>query len=224
VSKAGLHYTRNAGDLWAITSYFNPIGYKRRLENYKLFREYLKLPLVTVELAYGPDFELKDEDAEVLVQLRGKDILWQKERLLNIALQTLPPSCKKVAWVDCDVVFTADDWAERTCRLLDRSILVQLFNRIYHVRRNWRPGDDWQQPPCELRHSVAFWSQRAFLPLPAWGANSSSSSRLLVLYGQHDESCWRSSTSTTPASWVEGTVLLPVRLTGASRKQSSISR
>src|SRR5437867_4278139 len=85
----------------------------------------------------------------------GTDILWQKERLLNLALRTLPPSCKKVAWIDCDVVFQADDWAERTSRLLDRFMLVQPFTDVYHVRRDWRPGADLQ-PTCELRHSVPF--------------------------------------------------------------------
>ena len=47
-----------AGDLWAITSYYNPLAYRRRRENYRIFRQRLKVPLLTVELAYGPDFEL----------------------------------------------------------------------------------------------------------------------------------------------------------------------
>ena len=68
----------DAGGLWAITSYFNPIGYRRRPANYRLFRERLNVPLVTVELAYGPDFELTQSDADILVQLRGEDVLWQK--------------------------------------------------------------------------------------------------------------------------------------------------
>ena len=43
-------------DLWAITSYFNPAGYRRRLANFKTFRKHLQLPLVAVELAFGLDF------------------------------------------------------------------------------------------------------------------------------------------------------------------------
>jgi hypothetical protein len=50
--------SRGAEGLWAITSYFNPMKYQRRRANYRLFRERLGVPLVTVELAYGPDFEL----------------------------------------------------------------------------------------------------------------------------------------------------------------------
>src|SRR5919204_6369439 len=112
-------------DLWAITSYFNPMGYRRKLANFKVFREHLTIPLVAVELAYGRDFELGASEAEIIVQLRGGDVLWQKERLLNLALQALPASCRKVAWLDCDLVFASPDWAERTSQLLEQFMLVQ---------------------------------------------------------------------------------------------------
>ena len=102
-----------AGDLWAITSYFNPLSYRRRRDNYRIFRDRLGVPLLTVELAYGPQFELGESDADILIQRRGGDVLWQKERLLNIALDALPGSCTKVAWIDCDVVFGEQDWPER---------------------------------------------------------------------------------------------------------------
>jgi hypothetical protein len=38
--------------MWAITSYFNPAGYKLRLSNYRKFRANLGTPLVTVELSF----------------------------------------------------------------------------------------------------------------------------------------------------------------------------
>ena len=129
-------------DLWAITSYFNPAGYRRRLANYRLFRERLIVPLVTVELSYRDDFALDDKDAEVLVHLRGKDILWQKERLLNIALNALPDSCRKVVWLDCDVIFETDDWPSRTSLLLDRSMFVQPFSHLYHSPGDWGPDEE----------------------------------------------------------------------------------
>jgi hypothetical protein len=87
----------NADGLWPITSYFNPIGYRRRLSNFRAFRERLNVPLVAVELTYGSDFELQEQDADILIQLRGGTVLWQKERLLNLALQALPTHCRKVA-------------------------------------------------------------------------------------------------------------------------------
>ena len=112
--------------LWAITSFFNPLGYRRRRENYQVFRRHLNLPLVAVELAYR-EFELQATDAEILVQLRGRDVMWQKERLLNVALQHLPPECTAVAWLDADVILDHPNWPAETCQILDRYPLVQLF-------------------------------------------------------------------------------------------------
>ncbi|HET8974879.1 MAG TPA: hypothetical protein VFN63_16510 [Pseudolabrys sp.] len=127
--------------LWAITSYFNPMHYERRRTNYQLFRKSLKVPLVAVELAYGRNFELAETDADILVQLRGKDVMWQKERLLNLALSALPPTCRKVVWMDCDVIFDSEDWAERVSYLLDHSLLVQAFSDAHHLSPNWNSRD-----------------------------------------------------------------------------------
>ena len=124
--------------LWAITSYFNPCGYKARLANYRLFREHLNVPLVTVEAALGGRFELGLEDAEILVQQHARDVLWQKERLLNLALEYLPPECSDVAWLDCDVVFDSDDWPERTSAALGRYSLVQLYSERCNLDREAR--------------------------------------------------------------------------------------
>jgi hypothetical protein len=122
-------------DFWAITSYFNPVGYRGRLANYHAFRERLKVPLVAVELAYGSRFELVEGDADILIQLRGADVMWHKERLLNVALKAVPGACRKVAWLDCDILFESDAWAEAASRLLDRMPLVQLFGEVHYMPR-----------------------------------------------------------------------------------------
>jgi hypothetical protein len=131
------HSRRDAGCLWAITSYFNPAGFRRKLANYRLFRERLIVPLVTVELAYGPNFELKEGDADILVQIRGRDVMWQKERLLNLALQALPNDCKNVVAVDCDIIFGTDDWPERVNRVLQQSVILQPYSHVHDLPRDW---------------------------------------------------------------------------------------
>jgi hypothetical protein len=132
---------RTGGALWAITSYYNPIGYHRRPENYRLFRQRLNLPLVTAELGYGGAFELGRGDADILIQRPAVDVLWQKERLLNVALAALPPSCTKVVWIDCDVFFTDPGWAEALERLLDDAAVVQPFARVNYLSQAWTPAD-----------------------------------------------------------------------------------
>jgi hypothetical protein len=127
------------GSLWAITTYFNPAGYQRRRQNYRLFRERLALPLVTVELSFQGGFELRPGDADILVQIRGGSIMWQKERLLNIAAKQVPGECRKIAWVDCDVVFTDDGWPERASEALEDVVLLHLFQECSDLPRDARP-------------------------------------------------------------------------------------
>jgi hypothetical protein len=143
-------------NLWAITSYFNPVGYERRLHNYHTFRRHLTVPLVTVELAYRDEFDLQPDAADILIQLRGKDVLWQKERLLNLALAKLPEHCDSVAWLDCDVVFEREEWAEQATRGLERFPLLQPFLSVYE------PSADGPVQPtrlpldARLGHSLAY--------------------------------------------------------------------
>jgi len=133
---------KRSGNFWAITCYFNPIGYRRRLDNYRRFRERLAVPLVTVELSQNDDYHLRAEDADILVQIKCPDLLWQKERLLNIGLQSLPRHCDMIAWLDCDVVFESDDWADRAGALLESYKIVMPFKRMYELPKNGRPEDN----------------------------------------------------------------------------------
>ena len=149
-------YFADAGPLWAITSFYNPNGYWRRRHNYRLFRHHLQVPLLTVELAFAGGYELADADAEILIRCSGGDVLWQKERLLNIALDRLPPSCRQVVWVDCDVLFQRPDWAQALSRQLELTPLVQPYSRAVHLRRDaplgrWPADDDI----LYIRESVA---------------------------------------------------------------------
>lgn len=107
--------------------------YRRRLRNFRRFRQHLTAPLAVVELAYADHFELRQNDAERLIQIRGKDILWQKERLLNIALENLPPTCRYVAWLDADIVFTDDDWVRSACRMLEDVPLIQPYHHVQEL-------------------------------------------------------------------------------------------
>src|ERR1700751_935461 len=87
---------------WAVTTYFNPLHYRRRRTNYYAFRTALRIPLLTVELGYDNRFELGPNDADRLVQISGTDLLWQKERLLNLALDHFTLEASIITWLDCD--------------------------------------------------------------------------------------------------------------------------
>jgi hypothetical protein len=123
-----------SSDLCAVTCYYNPEGYRSKLRNYSIFEERLGVPLVVVECALGGvGFELSDRAGVVCV--RGRDVMWQKERLLNVAIQNVPSVFSKIAWLDCDVLFTNPQWAEETSRLLDRYPVVQPFSDVVRLER-----------------------------------------------------------------------------------------
>jgi hypothetical protein len=189
-----------SASLWAITCYFNPMDYKTKLENFRIFRKYLSVPLVAIELAYDRDFELAHGDAELLIQLRGKSVLWQKERLLNVALDELPRSCTHVAWLDCDLIFLDEDWPERATELLRTSQLVQLFGSVHYLPPGTEPHPSgpivamFDRPGLarlvsEGRHFSSAYDDRSFNRLPgsaspghAWASHR----QLLADHGLYD--------------------------------------
>lgn len=132
----------DSNKLWGISAYFNPMHWRRRRENYHVFRRHLNVPLVTVELGYDGCFDLQPGDADILVQLPGHDVLWQKERLLNLALARVPEDCAAVAWLDCDILFERVDWVQHACSLLEDAALVQLYSEVVDLPLDWRPEFD----------------------------------------------------------------------------------
>ncbi|HKX19636.1 MAG TPA: hypothetical protein VJT33_16670 [bacterium] len=142
------------GRLWAITCYFNPIHYRRRMANYRAFRQHLTVPLVTVELSFDGRFDLEDGDADVLIRIGRGTILWQKERLLNIALASIPRWCDYVAWLDCDIIFDGDDWTVRAAEALERCDLVHLFHERYDLPSHVRADDVFSWTGLPTAYSV----------------------------------------------------------------------
>jgi len=130
--------TRCAADtLWVVTAYFNPAHYRSRADNYAVFRAAIErsgLPLLTIECAFdATDFTLPRSSD--VIHVRSPDVLWQKERLLNLAIDRLPAACRYVAWVDGDTLFENPDWAAETVQMLDRYPVVQAFEGAVRLPR-----------------------------------------------------------------------------------------
>jgi hypothetical protein len=128
-----------AAMLWALTSYFNPMRYQRRRQNFRRFRERLQVPLLAVELGYGGRFELERGDADLLLQIPGNDVLWQKEKLLNAALPSLPAQCDAVACIDCDILFGDAHWTAKARAVLQEHPMAQAFSRVHQLDPAWTP-------------------------------------------------------------------------------------
>ncbi len=126
-----------ADDLAVITCFFNPGGYRNKRENYERFMEPLRaggLHTLTVECAFGSDpFELPA--GEGVLHVRGGSLMFQKERMLNLALPYLPPAFTKVAWLDADVVFERADWPKAASAALEEHVVIQPFEECYRLPR-----------------------------------------------------------------------------------------
>ena len=146
--------------LWAITSYFNPGGYRSRRENYKIFRKHLNVPLLTIELSFNGHFDLKPSDADVIVKKQSSNVMWQKERLLNIALRYLPETCEQVAWLDCDIILKDPEWSKRTCQALVHYPLVQPFQKVYELSPGSHPAKTQIKSTDPDGYSIAYLLER----------------------------------------------------------------
>ncbi len=121
-------------DLAAIVCYFNPQKYKSRKLNFEKFyqnfqRHYSRVPLLVVELEVaGGGFEL--EGLARTIRLSARDVLWHKERLLNIGIEKLiQEGFKNIAWLDGDILFSDPYWPERLVVELESKSVCQLFSQ-----------------------------------------------------------------------------------------------
>jgi hypothetical protein len=117
-------------DLAAVCCHFNPCHYGSRLRNYWEFRKALArsaIPLLTVELAFADEaFEIP-ADRDVL-RIRGGDVMWQKERLLQIGAERLvDQGFRALVFLDADVIFENSDWPAVVSAALGRHRVVQCF-------------------------------------------------------------------------------------------------
>ena len=120
----------------AITSFYNPSASKMRLKNFKEFRRMLGIELITVELSFNGVFELNEKDSDYLIQIKKGARVWQKEKLINIALNQLPKNITAVAWIDADIIFENNDWHKEAIEALREFKLIQLYTEV-----NELPGD-----------------------------------------------------------------------------------
>ncbi len=130
---------KTAAEIYGITAYFNPQGIPLLKTNYANFRERLLrqgLKLLVIELSNGEtSFDLDKKDAEIVIQVKSKSVLWHKERLLNIGLQNLPKTCTEIVWLDADILFLDNDWVNKTSQLLKTYNILQPFSTVIRLKQ-----------------------------------------------------------------------------------------
>ncbi len=118
-----------------IMTHWNPAGFRRPGQTLRESLGYLRRPAQVMEVVY------EDRYAEIqgstVIPAGPRSVLWQKERLINLAVERLPPSVSWVAWVDHDLVWESDQWVEAAVRMLRGGMdCVQLFDKIKYLARD----------------------------------------------------------------------------------------
>ncbi len=123
-------------DLCVISCFFNPCAYRSRVDNFMKFADSLskseRVHWRSIECAFGNSNHMLPP-CDYILRVRSNSILWQKERLLNRLVSSLPQKFKKVAWVDADVLFSNPYWIVDASSALEESPVVQLFTSLARV-------------------------------------------------------------------------------------------
>jgi hypothetical protein len=124
-----------------IVTHFNPIRWQTPIGLRNNFIEHMLesgVRLTVIECAYGErPFEIEKKYPEVnYIQVRCKTLVWNKENLINLAIQRLPKDWKYVAWVDGDITFRRPHWAVETVQALQQYPIVQPWSDAYDLGPN----------------------------------------------------------------------------------------
>jgi hypothetical protein len=183
-------YERPSG-FGVITCYFNPNRYLSRRRNYRLFRESLRvsgIPCLTIECLFdGQRTEFPDStDVDTVI---ARNVMWQKERLINVAIARLPEEWTTVAWLDSDVLFDNRNWAVDAVAQLDRHEIVQLFSEIIRLPQGatWgRQGQQWDSFAAIVRRTPNQLLKGSFGRHGHTGFGWAAHRNFLTLHGLYD--------------------------------------
>jgi hypothetical protein len=121
----------NEGQFAVVSCFFNPSGSLRKVKNFNRFLEGMDacgVRCLVVELAFGSSPHQLEREKDT-IQLRSNDVMWHKERLLNIAIeQLLSESYQNIAWLDGDIQFEEPDWPQAIVQTLEEYKLCQVFS------------------------------------------------------------------------------------------------
>lgn len=156
-------------DLAVITCHFNWCGFTRPAQNLNRFLRQMasfKIPVYGVELSLTGKFQTAGNPNWVQMGAREENICFQKEALLNIAVNLVPSQYTKIAWMDHDIYFENQNWYNETSEALETLNLVQPFeeciwtNALGECERTAKSVFAAPKPITEESLIAPFWSQK----------------------------------------------------------------
>ena len=127
--------------LHVVTAIANPVRWHSRIKLYRDFEQHMLdsgVHLTVVECAYGDRPHVLAGNPHVQhvpVRASGRNMVWNKESLLNIGVHH-NPSAKYFATIDADILFRRGDWAAETVHALQHYPAVQPWSDCYDLGPN----------------------------------------------------------------------------------------
>lgn len=156
--------------LYVVTVIFNPLQFRSRIKLFNEFKPYIEwsgAKLLTVEVALNNhEFECTTSINPWDLQLRTTDVLWHKERGINLGIQQLlknDPNAKYIAWIDADVKFSDPHWVNNTILALQHYNVIQLFSQASFL--NYKNEQLWITDSMVKKYLTKGYSQKPPLPL-----------------------------------------------------------
>ena len=122
-------------DLAVMCCYFSSVSFKNPVNNYYIFKKFIEqhVDLYTIELVFDGEEPQLGADSFYKKTLRGSradNLLWQKERLLNILAEDIldKTDYKYLGWADADVLFQNENWDKSVCDVLEDHLVTQMFD------------------------------------------------------------------------------------------------
>jgi hypothetical protein len=107
-----------------------------KTKNFDLFYENIKKQtdnIFIVELSFTEKFRTPRSAGTLHLHGSTRNIMWQKERLVNLAVNNLVPDYYNyIAWLDADIIFFNNDtWQREAIERLKSYRVIQLFERAW---------------------------------------------------------------------------------------------
>lgn len=175
----------HSSQLHVVTSRSNPLRWRTPDRIYRDWAQHILdsgAHLTVVECQYGDRPFTCELPGVRHVGVRANSMVWEKERLLNIGIASLPHDWRTVTWIDSDVFFRQPDWARETVEALQLFDVIQPWSDCYDLGPNgehmqlhrsfcrlWMDGEPIMQGPRAHRSPYRFAH-----PGYAWAATRSA--------------------------------------------------
>lgn len=124
----------NTNDMCVALCYFSPVKYIQPLYNLRAFLTELSaysIPYYIIELLY-PN---QTQQIPNSIIVKANTVCFVKENLWNILENRIPDRYTKIAFMDGDVLYTDQNWFDKTSELLDIYDCGMIHEYAYHSSR-----------------------------------------------------------------------------------------